>query len=180
MRRCAHSLLAVSLRNDFPVAPTHVDVTARGGEGIYRCRIALLHQRRRERGRRRRTSSHRSPPPLDVRPSSPSFAMRFDRFRRRAAPPPSPVPPTPLPTSRSASGFRESFHDVTHSSSLPPLKPVIMSRSAYMRTLQARMEQMERVPTRSFFHSYAGEFDVRFPRPQVRELACTVRRRKVT
>lgn len=24
------------------------------------------------------------------------------------------------------------------------------------------MEQMERVPTRSFFHSYAGEFDVRF------------------
>lgn len=29
-----------------------------------------------------------------------------------------------------------------------------------MRTLQARMEQMDRVPTRSFFHSYAGEFDM--------------------
>lgn len=37
-----------------------------------------------------------------------------------------------------------------------------MTRQAYMRALQARMEQLERVPTKSFFHSYAGEFDVRF------------------
>lgn len=37
-----------------------------------------------------------------------------------------------------------------------------MSRVEYINALEARMEQMEKVPTSSFYQSYAGEFDVGF------------------
>lgn len=42
--------------------------------------------------------------------------------------------------------------------------PAPMSRQSYVAALRARMEQMESVPTGSFMHSYAGEFDVRWER----------------
>lgn len=100
--------------------------------------------------------------------------MRFDMFRRRGAPPPSPLPPsayrssspssyTPSP-SRWLSSDRPrtsagSDHNASRSSS-PSTSA--SSRAEFIAVLQARMELMEKVPTGSFSQSYAGEFDVSY------------------
>lgn len=96
--------------------------------------------------------------------------MRFDLFRRRTAhPSPSSLPATPFrpvsqspPTSRWASSDRQrSVADSSSTAIKPaPLQLPASSRSEYIRALEARMEQMEKIPTSSFYHSYAGEFDV--------------------
>lgn len=101
--------------------------------------------------------------------------MRFDMFRRRGAPPPSPLPPsayrssspssyTPSSPSRWLSSDRPrtsagSEHNASRSSS-PSTSA--SSRAEFIAVLQARMELMEKVPTGSFSQSYAGEFDVSY------------------
>lgn len=162
MRRSPRSLPANFPDTSSRVSPPFLHLSAVYPHGSPKSKIAPSSPNRRSqrrpwrRSEARRHSGTQRPAPIKV-----PFAMRFDRFRRRPAPPPSPAPPSPLPSARSGSGFRDAFYDDTHSSP-PPLKPVLMSRKTYMRNLQARMEQMERVPTRSFFQSYAGEFDVRY------------------
>lgn len=102
-------------------------------------------------------------PPTPRRSSSRTFTLRFDKFRRRTAQsPPASAPPTPVPTASRGHTSDWFERDAAQNVAPPPLDPTHMTRQAYMRSLQARMEQLERVPTRSFFHSYAGEFDVRF------------------
>ena len=92
--------------------------------------------------------------------------MRFDRLRRRSPPAnPTPIPPSPLPTpfTYERDDFCDSSvsYDSTPDSRSPLPSHPTYTRNDYIRALEARMEQMEKVPTSSFFHSYAGEFDVR-------------------
>lgn len=81
--------------------------------------------------------------------------MRFDRLRRRSHPSPS------VPTPPSDHHAQPDFYSTSSADpGPPPPNPAPVTRRAFIRALEARMEQMERVPTRSFFHSYAGEFDM--------------------
>lgn len=116
--------------------------------------------------------------------------MLFDMFRRRGAhASPSPVHNTPYrqsPSSSSSSPFQSPSRRNASSpiaaataTDYPPRlttnpepnnsivksttpSPPALSRKEYIRALEARMERMERVSTSSFYHSYAGEFDVSF------------------
>lgn len=111
-------------------------------------------------------------------PSRRNFNMRFDRFRRRM-----PSPANPLPSSPSPPAYINHQEDISSVSASPSLRAshcasqqpesTPTTRSSYIRALEARMEQMEKVPTSSFYHSYAGEFDVscRAPYPPISPLS---------
>ncbi|CAN8062914.1 unnamed protein product [Agarophyton chilense] len=97
------------------------------------------------------------------------FGAGLSRLRRRAAAAAQrAVPSSSLPTS-SVSECSTPSHNVLHapssqpaSISSPPRPPLPSptNRDDYITVLEARMHQMEKVPTNSFYHSYAGEFDM--------------------
>lgn len=90
------------------------------------------------------------------RRSSRGFSIRFDRLRRRPGAGGA-APPTPMPGGGAADWFDR---DVGGGGGGSPLAMKVMSRREYIRELGERMAQLDRVPTRSFSNSYAGEFDV--------------------
>lgn len=115
---------------------------------------------------RTRDSSRASP---SQRPTSRipfGVGARFDRLRRRARGGPSPHQPSSSSTPRSIPlPHLPHLHRQTPQPTPSPPKsnaPAPTNRDAYIAALEARMRQMEKVPTSSFYHSYAGEFDVSF------------------
>lgn len=117
-------------------------------------------------------------PPLVTASCGPPFSivMRFDRFRHRSHnPPPSPLPAsafrsTPSLTSSPTRWFSLERHRSAPTTPSPDSVPSVpkiqhpptMSRTDYIGALEARMDHMEKVPTSSFYQTYAGEFDVSF------------------
>ncbi|KAI0567680.1 Protein-tyrosine-phosphatase [Gracilaria domingensis] len=89
-------------------------------------------------------------------------------LRRAAAGAQRSLPSSAIPTS-TVSDCSNPSNEVPHvhsaqsssmSSTPRPQLPAPNNRENYIVVLEARMRQMEKVPTNSFYHSYAGEFDM--------------------